>query len=150
MRALGVLLVCAMAVLRTDGAHALPLPSELRCEFELSVTATAASGSPNFVAEVHREPAVDTVTFSEFDRDTKTALAEGTSVDSNRPVFQAWSTTWTFMEVTWLGNLYVTQVFLEEEPGAADHVYRAVRSRQWTAMGQVFATQHYGHCKAVY
>jgi hypothetical protein len=127
-----------------------PAPNELQCDFHTSVSSVARSGSSFFETEIRHEPGLHSITFSDINPLNRSAWAFGRDVDSGRAIVDVWEATWTFTEFTYQGNIFVTQVFVEEEPEAARDLFRAVRSRQWTAMGSVYATQQYGLCKAVY
>ena len=125
------------------------VPLELQCDFALLVSAVAGPNSSQFTAEVQSASAADDITYFNIDASSRTAWAEGGASDSGQVVFDAWEATWTFTEYTYKGDINVTQVFLEEEPNGSRQVYRAVRSKQWTAFGSVLATQSYGACRAV-
>jgi hypothetical protein len=127
-----------------------PTPNELQCDFHTFVSSVARPGSSFFETEIRREPGLHSVTFSDINPLSRSAWAFGQDVDSGRAIVDVWEATWTFTEFTYQGNIFVTQVFIEEEPEATRDLYRAVRSRQWTAMGSVYATQQYGLCKAFY
>ena len=125
------------------------VPLELQCDFELLVSAVAGPNSTQFTAEVQPASPADNITYFSIDASNRTAWAEGGGSESAQVIFDAWDATWTFTEYTYRGDIYVTQVFLEEEPNSSQQTYRAVRSKQWTAFGSVLATQSYGACKAV-
>ena len=148
MRIGAVGLAWLIALLRPALADAV-VPLELQCEFDLFVSAVAGPNSSQFTAEVQPASTSDNITFFSIDATSRTAWAEGATSESGQVIFDAWDSTWTFTEYNYKGNVYVTQVFLEEEPGASHQTYRAVRSKQWTAFGSVLATQHYGVCRAV-
>jgi hypothetical protein len=143
-------LVLGATITVSSAIAGAPTPNELQCDFHTSVSSVARPGSSFFETEVRREPGLHGVTFSDINPLSRSAWAFGRDVDSGRAIVDVWEVTWTFTEFTYQGNIFVTQVFIEEEPEAARDLYRAVRSRQWTAMGSVYATQQYGLCKAVY
>jgi len=58
--------------------------------------------------------------------------------------------TWTFIEVTEVGNANVTEVFLWNEPAADLGMYQAVHSRHSSMMEAIVVSQHYGRCRALY
>jgi hypothetical protein len=149
MRVLAIAMTCAVGLSPTAFAESR-LPTELQCEFGPFVSAVAPAGSRYFTTETYRATDDDNITFFNMNLASRSARAEGNNVDSGQVIFDAWDATWTFTEYTYRGDIYVTQVFREDEPGADKHVYRVVRSRQWTEFGNVFATQHYGLCLAIY
>ena len=149
MRKPAALVLCATITLSAANAGP-PAPNELQCDFDSSVSSVARPGSSIFETEIRRDSGLQSITFSDINPLSRSAWAFGRDVDSGRAIVDVWEATWTFTEFTYQGNIYVTQVFIEDEPEAARDLYRVVRSRQWSAMGSVFATQQYGLCKAVY
>ena len=148
MRAWAAGLMCLMGLSGTAFAQAV-IPLELHCDFELFVSAVAGPNSTQFTAEVQPASTADNITYFSIDASGRTAWVEGGGSESGQVVFDAWDATWTFTEYTYKGDIYVTQVFLEDEPNNSRQIYRAVRSKQWTAFGSVLASQYYGVCKAV-
>lgn len=148
MRKLAALLCATITV--SSAIAGPPTPNELQCDFDASVSSVARPGSSFFETEIRREPGLHSITFSDINPLSRSAWTFGGDIDSGRAIVDVWEATWTFTEFTYEGNIFVTQVFIEDEPEAARDLYRAVRSRQWTAMGSVFATQQYGRCKAFY
>jgi hypothetical protein len=141
--------VCTTFVTSTAFASPPLVPPELQCEFESYVSATAAQGSPHFNVETHHQSGVDSVRYFEINPAAKLAYAEGSSVNSQYSYFVVGHQSWMFAE-GFPFTSYFTVVFIQDEPGANQDTYRAVRSRQWTAGGAVYATQQYGTCKAIW
>lgn len=124
-------------------------PYELQCDFDRFASAVAPPGSTEFHVEVQHIPGLDGVSFFAINAAARSALAEGSNIESGRVVVEVWPSTWTFTEYTYAGNIYVTQVFVDNEPDGADGVFRAIRSRQWASMGGVYGVQQYGSCRAL-
>jgi hypothetical protein len=143
-------LVMGATITLSSAVAGPPTPNELLCDFHTSVSSVARPGSSFFETEIQREPGLHSITFSDINPLSRSAWAFGPDVDSGRAIVDVWEATWTFTEFTYQGNIFVTQVFIEEEPEASRELYRTVRSRQWTTMGSIYATQQYGLCKAIY
>lgn len=143
--------VCFCTIAFTPHAVSDPIdpPYELRCEFDTLASAVAPSGSTEFIVDVHHVRGAASISFFNISIASRSALAEGSDVESGRVVVEFWPSTWTFTEYTYTGNIYVTQVFIENEPDAKQHIFRAVRSRQWASLGGVYGTQQYGVCRAL-
>jgi hypothetical protein len=153
MRAIAIIAVCTTFVTSTAFASPPPVPPELQCEFESYVSATAAQGSPHFNVETHHESGADSVRYFEITPAAKFAYAEGSNVNNEYSYLVVGHQSWMFVEgfhFTDTDTNYFTVVFIQDEPGANQNAYRAVRSRQWTAGGAVYATQQYGTCKAIW
>jgi hypothetical protein len=139
---------CAIVLSSQASADLTEPPYELRCEFDALASAFAPSGSTDFIVDVQHMFGADSISFFNINIVTRSALAEGNNVESGRVVVEIWPSTWTFTEYTFAGNIYVTQVFIENEPDARRGNFRAIRSRQWASLGGVYGTQHYGVCHA--
>jgi hypothetical protein len=151
MRAIAIIAVCTTFVTSTAFASPPPVPPELQCEFESYVSATAAQGSPHFTVETHNESGVDSVRYFGINPAAKLAYAEGSNVNTKYSYLVVGHQSWVFAEgFPFIDTSYITAVFIQDEPGANQDTYRAVRSRQWTAAGAVYATQQYGTCKAIW
>lgn len=151
MRAIAIIAMCTTFVISTAFASPPPVPPELQCEFESYVSATAAQGSPHFNVETHHESGVDSVRYFEISAAGKHAYAEGSNVNSQHIYLLVGDRSWIFTEgFPFTDTSYSTVVFIQDEPGANQDTYRAVRSRQWAAAGAVYATQQYGTCKAIW
>jgi hypothetical protein len=138
-----------MALMRQASADPTDPPYELRCEFDTLASAVAPSGSTDFSVDVQHIPGVDSISFFNINIASRSALAEGNDIESGRVVVEIWPSTWTFTEYTFIGNIYVTQVFIGNEPEGRRGVFRAVRSRQWASLGGVYGTQQYGVCRTI-
>jgi len=130
-------------------ADVIEPPYELRCDFDAFASAVASPGSTEFAIDVQHFPGLDSVSFFNINIATRSALAEGANIESGRVVVEAWPSTWTFTEYTFTGNIYVTQVFIENEPDGEQGVFRAIRSRQWASLGSVYGIQQYGNCRVI-
>jgi hypothetical protein len=151
MRAIAIIAVCTIFVTSTAFASPPPVPLELQCEFESYVSATAAQGSPHFNVETHHESGVDSVRYFQITPAAKLAYAEGSNVNNEYAYLVVRDGSWIFAEgFPYTDTSYFTVVFIQDEPEANQDTYRAVRSRQWTAGGAVYATQQYGTCKAIW
>lgn len=141
--------VWAMALTQQALADLVDPPFELRCEFDTLASAIAPSGSTEFTVDVQHMAGLDSISFFNINIASRSALAEGNNIESGRVVVEVWPSTWTFTEYTFVGNIYVTQVFVENEPDARRGIFRAIRSRQWASLGGVYGTQQYGVCRAL-
>jgi len=151
MRLLAIIAVCTTVIASAALASPPPVPPELQCEFESYVSATAAEGSSHFIVEAHSKPGINSVRFTQISPIGRSAYAEGGNVNTNRNLIIVGEKSWIFSEGFPLSdNTYLTVVFIADEPEATEDKYRAVRSRQWTAEGAVYATQQYGYCKAIW
>lgn len=146
MRVLSAVAIWAIVFSTNAGAESETTPNELQCEFGYSSSAVATPDTRYFTAAINRATDADFVTFYNIDLAGGRAQISGTKVDSDMVLFSERSTNWTFTEFTERGDTYVTEVFREAEPGAANGVYRVVRSKQWTEFGSVYGQQFYGVC----